>query len=963
VDADGDGASDVLEVADGRATLRGRRSTLTVTGLSATPRAAALADVTGDGAAELVVTGGGVIGIVVLGADRPSGPAGSRTVELEEIGGSVPGWRVAPRVIGGPGGPTRLPGDEAEVRPVWDLDGDGVNDIAVYTAIERTAGGWAFASGRPCASRPAGSRSSLPAPRRSEGTVGRSPVLDADAPDPTIVYDAGWYHLYTTNALGPKGWARVPHQRSRDLQHWEPVGDAMPVLAPWASSTGGYVWAPGVHRFGPRWVLYYTARGRADAGWAANRMCVGRAMASTPDGPFVDDSSLPLVCQFFEGGTIDADVHVDGAGAAWLLFKNDGNCCGLPVSLWAWRLHHDGLTMAGWLTPILPADQRWEAGIVEAPSMVDIDGHRVLLYSGGAYATADYAIGWAECAGPAGPCTKHSRAEPWLGPRAEAVGPGGQDGFRDASGGTWLAYHGWRGATSYADGGYRALFVDRLRWGLFGPWLDESTPYTAAAPSAPGPPTGLGGRAGYGYVSLWWEPPANPQSVPVHHYMIVLRDAAGGLQHYVVDPAARAFTVPFLSAGTYVASILTASDLGYSTASAEVVLTVGTDGSRYSPVPPSRLLDTRDGTGRAGDPTPIGPGETIVVPVAGRGGLPPAGQVAAVTLNLTATWPTETTHLTAWPGDQPAPPETSSINVAPGETAAKHVTVAAGADGTVRLRNNSGRVHALVDLTGFYGPTGGTSGSLHRSVVPTRLLDTRDGTGQPGPGPVGAGRSIVVDVAGRAGLPPPGQVRAAVVNLTVTGTTATTHVRAWPGGTGPVPLASVLNAEAGQTVANLVTVGVGADGRISLYNQSGSAHVVADLVGWFGPDGDGTGAVFHPLTPARVVDSRIGFGFDGALAAGQPRTLPLNGRGGLPLFPAADSVVATVTAVAPTLDTHVTVYPRGPRPATSTLNVPAGSVRANEASVSTDSGFVSFDTNAGATDVVVDLMGWYRRVG
>ncbi|MBT2542609.1 N-acetylmuramoyl-L-alanine amidase [Streptomyces sp. ISL-44] len=46
------------------------------------------------------------------------------------------------------------------------------------------------------------------------------------------------------------------------------------------------------------------------------------------------------------------------------------------------------------------------------------------------------------------------------------------------------------------------------------------------------------------------------------------------------------------------------------------------------------------------------------------------------------------------------------------------------------------------------------------------------------------------------------------------------------------PNVSNLNFLAGQTVSNLVVVPV-VDGRVTFYNNTGSADVIADLNGWF----------------------------------------------------------------------------------------------------------------------------------
>jgi hypothetical protein len=53
------------------------------------------------------------------------------------------------------------------------------------------------------------------------------------------------------------------------------------------------------------------------------------------------------------------------------------------------------------------------------------------------------------------------------------------------------------------------------------------------------------------------------------------------------------------------------------------------------------------------------------------------------------------------------------------------------------------------------------------------------------------------------------------------------------------PRASNLTGSAGQGVPNLVVVEAGLGGLVSLPTQPGPAHVVADIVGWFG----------EPVTP------------------------------------------------------------------------------------------------------------------
>ena len=76
---------------------------------------------------------------------------------------------------------------------------------------------------------------------------------------------------------------------------------------------------------------------------------------------------------------------------------------------------------------------------------------------------------------------------------------------------------------------------------------------------------------------------------------------------------------------------------------------------------------------------------------------------------------------------------------------------------------------------------------------------------------------------------------AIVLNVTAVASPASppSFLTAYPGG-ATRPLASDLNYGGGQTIPNLVVVGVGPDGTIQLYNNLGTNDVVADVMGWYG---------------------------------------------------------------------------------------------------------------------------------
>ncbi|MBW3568052.1 MAG: hypothetical protein KY410_08895, partial [Proteobacteria bacterium] len=144
---------------------------------------------------------------------------------------------------------------------------------------------------------------------------------------------------------------------------------------------------------------------------------------------------------------------------------------------------------------------------------------------------------------------------------------------------------------------------------------------------------------------------------------------------------------------------------------------------------------------------------------------------------------------------------------------------------------------------------------------PVRLLDSRTPTPEPlypagartTPAfRLGAGETFDLLVAGRGVVP--AVAGAVALNVTAVGATASTDVRVYPtpAGAGAVPTVSSLNVAAGTTVANLVTVTVGAGGRVRLRNAVGAVHLLADLAGYFTPAGRSS---LTGRTPTRLLDT------------------------------------------------------------------------------------------------------------
>jgi arabinan endo-1,5-alpha-L-arabinosidase len=260
-------------------------------------------------------------------------------------------------------------------------------------------------------------------------------ALDADFPDPDVLRTGDGYVAYATNGSG----FNVQVATSSDLEEWTPVAaDALPLLPDW--SLPGRTWAPDVSEPQPgSFVMYFTV-----ANAAPQLQCIGVATATSPEGPFTPAGSGPIVCPPDEGGAIDPATFTDADGTRYLLWKNDGNCCGLDTWLQMAELSPDGTTLAGETTRLLQQDREWEGDLIEAPTLVERDGSYTLFYSANAYGGEDYATGYATAEELRGPYTKAET--PLLSTErsdGRYLGPGGQDVVEGPDGGDAILFHSW----------------------------------------------------------------------------------------------------------------------------------------------------------------------------------------------------------------------------------------------------------------------------------------------------------------------------------------------------------------------------------------------------------------------------------------------------------------------------------------------------------------------------------------
>ncbi len=168
-------------------------------------------------------------------------------------------------------------------------------------------------------------------------------VIDADAPDPSVIRVGDTYYAAATSGNKPQAYQRY---RSKDLLTWEPMGF---VFDEWPDWTCGSFWAPELFDLSGRTMCYYTARQKSDS-----TSCIGVAMADGPEGKFRDYG--PLVKTTNEA--IDAFVFRDGTQLyiTWKAYGLDPSK--RPIELLCQKLSDDGLHLQGEPFMLLRDDER-----------------------------------------------------------------------------------------------------------------------------------------------------------------------------------------------------------------------------------------------------------------------------------------------------------------------------------------------------------------------------------------------------------------------------------------------------------------------------------------------------------------------------------------------------------------------------------------------------------------------------
>ncbi len=335
---------------------------------------------------------------------------------------------------------------------------------------------------------------------------------------------------------------------------------------------------------------------------------------------------------------------------------------------------------------------------------------------------------------------------------------------------------------------------------------------TVAEPSAPG------------FASVY--PAGTPRPVtstvnivdgnPVANSTIVRVGAAGAVDVFTLHPTQVIVDVT----GVFVAAASSAA-------------------GRFVPLPPARLLDTRE-TG-----APLAPGASVVVPLPAS----VSADATALAVNVTSVDEHAAGFVTGSAAGAAAP-ATSFLNPdGSGGARSSSVILPVSAGGLALTTTAGGQL--VVDIVGWFtGPSAPlSSAGLFVPIDPRRLLDTRAAGPRLWPG-------------GTRELASPVAAAALVTNVTLDRTDGPGFVTAYPAGTG-LPGTSSVNAPTRETIVANMAITPLSDRGIAYYANRGT-DVIIDMTGSF------TGAPVASSSPVLADDppnSRVLLVGDSTLAA------------------------------------------------------------------------------------------------
>lgn len=304
-----------------------------------------------------------------------------------------------------------------------------------------------------------------------------NPVIQRDAPDPTVLKDPNSknFYLYSTNSSA----GSIPIYQSTDLVNWSLAGatfnaDTYPE-SPYPEQGDAQLWAPEARYMKGKYVVFYSMAQMNNNDFST----IGYAVSNSPTGPFTHTNTI---CNSTTAGIGDC---IDP-----FIFEENGKYY-FSVGSFGWNRPNPGgvhifeLEVAEDLSEMtlkMETKTRLTDNWFEANAIYKRNGYYYLFASINGfqfdtetqYSAYTCVVGrstsiWGPYITKSGGQMLDHAYETLIGTNATYTGPGHNSAIvTDDNGDTWIIYHGY---VRSSGGTGRQIFLDRLNWD------DEDWPY------------------------------------------------------------------------------------------------------------------------------------------------------------------------------------------------------------------------------------------------------------------------------------------------------------------------------------------------------------------------------------------------------------------------------------------------------------------------------------------------------
>jgi hypothetical protein len=255
------------------------------------------------------------------------------------------------------------------------------------------------------------------------------------------------YYVFPTTSRAYAEQTFMDAFSSADLIAWTKHPNVLNIAnISWARQA---LWAPAPIARNGKYYLYFAANDIQNNSQLGG---IGVAVATQPEGPYVDAIGRPLISQFVNGAQpIDQDVFVDDDGQAYMYYGgwSHANVVKLNTDMISLGTFSDGTTYKE-ITP---------TNYVEGAQMFKRNGKYYLMWSEGAWTGPDYSVSYAIATSPTGPFPRMGKI--LMQDAAVAKGSGHNTVVNVPGTDTWyIFYH--RRPLSETDGNHRVLSYDRM---------------------------------------------------------------------------------------------------------------------------------------------------------------------------------------------------------------------------------------------------------------------------------------------------------------------------------------------------------------------------------------------------------------------------------------------------------------------------------------------------------------------